>query len=325
MKKISAKFKDDKDTGFSAKASIQGGRLLNANGSFNVVRKGLPFVSRLNFFHELIMMKWSKFIFIVLAFYVMMNVVFGSLYYLVGVEYLNGSAGASELDKFLESFFFSTQTFATVGYGRINPVGIITNIIASLEALMGVMSLAVVTSLLYSRFSRAQAKMMYSENMLVAPYQNGSALMFRIANAGKDQLIECEIQLMVSFILNENGNTNRKFLPLILERSKVASMAMSWTVVHPIDDESPLMNFSADDLKESDAEFIFMFKAYDDTYSQVVHTRSSYKYHEIIWGAKFLPMFHASDDGLTTVIEFDKINLNEAAELPLRLQKASSE
>ncbi len=325
IKKLSNKFKDDQDTGFSAKANIQGGRLLNSNGSFNVIRKGLPFVSRLNFFHELIMMKWSKFIFVVLAFYTAMNLLFGSLYYFVGVEHLNGTAGNSELDKFLESFFFSTQTFATVGYGRINPTGILTNIIASLEALMGVMSLAVDTSLLYSRFSRAQAKMLYSKNMIVAPYQGISALMFRIANAGKDQLIECELQLMVSFVINENGNANRKFLPLKLERSKVASMAMSWTVVHPLNEESPLMNFTQEDLADADAEFILMFKAYDDTYSQVIHTRSSYKYHEIIWGAKFLPMFHASENGSATVFEFDKINLFEQAELPLRLQKASSE
>ena len=325
MKKLAAKFKDDQDTGFSAKASTQGGRLLNTDGSFNVIRKGLPFVSRLNFFHELIMMKWPKFILIVLAFYTAMNVFFGCLYYLVGVEYLNGTAGNSELDKFLESFFFSTQTFATVGYGRINPTGIITNIIASLEALMGVMSLAVVTSLLYSRFSRAQAKMLYSKNVIVAPYQNSSAIMFRIANAGKDQLIECEIQFMVSFVVAENGNSNRKFIPLKLERSKVASMVSSWTIVHPLDDESPIVNFTPEDFKDVDAEFIFMFKAYDDTYSQTVHSRSSYKYHELIWGAKFLPMFHPSEDGNTTVIEFDKINTYEKAELPLRLQKASSE
>ncbi len=325
MKKIAKNFKDDQDTGFSAKANIQGGRLLNTDGSFNVIRKGLPFLSRLNFFHELIMMKWPRFICIVLAFYTAMNVFFGCLYYVVGVQYLNGSAGNSELDKFLESFFFSTQTFATVGYGRINPVGIITNIIASLEALMGVMSLAVVTSLLYSRFSRAQAKMLYSKNMIVAPYQNKSAMMFRIANAGKDQLIECEIQLMVSFVVNENGNSSRKFLPLKLERPKVASIPTSWTIVHPLDDDSPLLNFTQEDLEEADAEFMFMFKAYDDTYSQTVHTRSSYMHHEIIWGAKFLPMFHAAEDGDATEIEFDKINLIEKAELPLRLQKASSE
>ena len=324
MKKIAANFKDDQDTGFSAKASTQGGRLLNTDGSFNVIRKGLPFVSRLNFFHELIMMTWPKFIFIVLAFYTAMNVFFGTLYYVVGVENLNGTAGNSELDKFLESFFFSTQTFATVGYGRINPTGIITNIIASLEALMGVMSLAVVTSLLYSRFSRAQAKMLYSKNMIVAPYQNISAIMFRIANAGKDQLIECEIQFMVSFVVAENGNSNRKFIPLKLERSKVASMVSSWTIVHSLDDDSPLVNFTLEDLKEADAEFIFMFKAYDDTYSQTVHSRSSYKHHELICGAKFLPMFHPSEDGNTTVIEFDRINLFEKAELPLKLQKVSS-
>jgi inward rectifier potassium channel len=325
MKKLSKKFKTDNDTGFASQASIQGGRLLNADGTFNVVRRGLPFLSRFNFFHELIMMKWGKFSLIVMLFYVGMNVIYGTLYYTIGVEHLNGTVGNSEVDKFLESFFFSTQTFATVGYGRINPTGIITNALASLEALMGVMSLALVTSLLYSRFSRAQAKIMFSKNMIVAPYQNATALMFRIANAGKDQLIECEAQLMISFVLNENGIDSRKFLNLKLERDKVASMAMSWTIVHPLDDDSPIQNFSPQDFIDGDAEFIFMLKAYDDTYSQHIHSRSSYKYNQMKWGAKFKPMFHKDDAGSATVLEFDKINDFDLVELPLRLQKAASE
>jgi inward rectifier potassium channel len=271
------------------------------------------------------MMTWAKFWLVVFLFYTGMNLLFGLMYYAIGVEHLNGTLGNSETDEFLESFFFSTQTFATVGYGRINPTGILTNVLASLEALMGVMSLALVTSLLYSRFSRAKAKIVYSRNMLVAPYQDFSAFMFRIANAGKDQLIECEAQLMASFIVSENGNPVRKFLPLKLEREKVASMALSWTIVHPLDDDSPLQGFSPQDLADADVEFIFMLKAFDDTYSQSIHSRFSYKHNEIRWGAKFSPMFHRSQDASSTVLEFDKINDFNPAELPLKLQKAVSE
>jgi inward rectifier potassium channel len=325
IKKISKKFKSDNDTGFASQANAQGARLLNNNGTFNVDRKGLPFFTRFNVFHELIMMKWSSFSLVVMGFYIGMNLFFGILYYLIGVEHLNGTVGNLELDKFLESFFFSTQTFATVGYGRINPTGVLTNTVASLEALMGVMSLALVTSLLYSRFSRAQAKIVFSKNMIVAPYQGITALMFRIANGGKDQLIECEAQLMVSFIANEDGNNVRKFLGLKLEREKVSSMALSWTIVHPLDDNSPLQGFSPQDFIDADAEFMFMLKAFDDTYSQAIHSRSSYKHDEIIWGAKFRPMFHRSEDASATVLEFDKINDFDRVELPLRLQKAASE
>lgn len=325
IRNISKKFKDDTNTGFASQASIQGNRLLNSKGTYNVDRRGLPFLSRLNFFHELIMMKWSKFSLIVFCFYIGMNLLFGTTYYFIGVEHLNGTLGNSEADKFFESFFFSTQTFATVGYGRINPTGILTNVIASLEALMGVMSLALVTSLLYSRFSRARARMVFSKHMIVAPYQDGTAMMFRIANAGKDQLIECEAQLMVSFIANENGKDVRKFLQLKLERDKIASMALSWTIVHPLDDDSPMQSYTPQDLADADAEFIFMFKAFDDTYAQSIHCRFSYKHDEIRWGAKFSPMFHRSDDGASTVLEFDKISDMQPAELPLKLQKAALE
>jgi inward rectifier potassium channel len=325
IKKISKKFKADNDTGFASQATYQGGRMLNTDGSYNVVRKGLPFFIRFSFFHELIMMKWAKFWLAVMIFYVGMNVLFGTIYYFIGVEHLNGTIGNSEKEKFLESFFFSTQTFATVGYGRINPTGVLTNTVASLEALMGVMSLALVTSLLYSRFSRPQAKMKYSENMIVAPYQGSTALMFRIANAGKDQLIECEAQLMISFVVNENNANVRKFLALKLERDKIASMPLSWTIVHPLDEDSPIQHFTLQDLADSEAEFIFMFKAFDDTYSQGIHSRTSYKTHEIVWGAKFKPMFHRTDDNSGTILEFDQINEFDRIELPLRLQKAASQ
>jgi inward rectifier potassium channel len=315
-KRRSIKIKDDNDTGFASQASTQGGRLLNKDGSLNIVRTGQSFFERSNFFHGLISMKWSYFSTIVLLFYISMNLLFGLIYYLIGVEHLNGSVANNEFNKFLESFFFSTQTFATVGYGRINPTGILTNLVSSLEALLGVLSLALVTSLLYSRFSRPKSKLLYSRNILIAPFQDATALMFRFANADNEQLIDCEIQLVLSMTISEQGKEERKYFPLKLERDKVASLAMNWTIVHPLNEESPIYGFNAQDLADSDAEFLILLKAFDDTYSQVVHTRSSYKFEDIIWGAKFKPMYHRAKNGSSTILELDKISAYELVKIP---------
>ncbi len=308
IKILSRKIKADNDTGFSSLASTQGGRILNKDGSLNIVRTGQSPLERLNFFHGLISMNWTHFSIIVLLFYVFMNLLFGLVYYWIGVEHLNGSVANNELNKFLESFFFSTQTFATVGYGRINPTGILTNLVSSLEALLGVLSLALVTSLLYSRFSKPKSKLLYSTNLLVAPFHGASALMFRFANADNEQLIECEMQLVLSMTIKENEKEERKYFPLKLERNKVASLAMNWTIVHPLNEDSPIYEYSAQDLADSDAEFMILLKAFDNTYSQVVHTRSSYKHDDIIWGAKFKPMYHKAKNGSFTVLELDKIS-----------------
>ncbi|MFN0049640.1 MAG: ion channel [Cytophagales bacterium] len=310
-------FKTDNDTGFASLPNSQGDTLFGKDGSVNVLRKGLSFSERFNVFHTLLSMSWSQFGWAVVLFYVLINIFFALIYYFIGVEHLNGTITDTEVDKLLESFFFSTQTFATVGYGRINPTGILTNIVASLEALLGVLSLALVTSLLYSRFSRPKINLVYSKNLLVAPFLDKTALMFRLANAQNELLIECEIQIIVRLKVTNDGITNTTFINLPLERSKVATLALNWTIVHALDDESPIKNYSAEDLANAEAEFLISLKLFDNTYSQIIHTRSSYKFDEMIWGAKFKPMFHRSEGGNSTVLELDKISAYELVDLKI--------
>lgn len=317
------RFREEQHTGFSTQSNTQGSRLMNKDGSFNVQRTGMPFLKTLNRFHDLITMPWASFNSIVIIFYIFINLFFTSLYLLFGVEHLGGTIAQSFSDKFFEAFFFSTQTFTTVGYGRINPVGLPANIIAAVESLTGLMSFALATGLIYGRFSRPHAKILYSEKAIIAPFHEGTALMFRIANARSNQLIECEAELMMSFI--EPETNMRKFLPLELEYKQVTGLAMSWTIVHPIDEKSPMNGLGPADLKEIDAEFIFSFKAFDDTYSQTVYTRYSYSHDEMVWGAKFIPMFHRSEDTNATILELDKIGSFNNIELPLKLQKTASE
>lgn len=312
-KKISKNADEVKDLGFGTQTPRQ--RSVNRDGSFNLEKTGLPFFRLDDLYTNLITMKWSRFIPMVLLFYIFINILFATTYYCIGVEHLSGVTGVSNRDKFFDSFFFSAQTISTVGYGHISPQGFITSIVAAFESLMGVIVFAVITGLLYGRFSAPKAKIMYSENAIIAPYKEGKALMFRIANRRKNQLIEVEIEVVVGMNVNENGNTIRRFYGLKLEAKKVSFFPLSWTIVHPLNEESPLYNFSAKDLEDADAEILTLLKGFDDTYSQIVHARKSYMYHEILWGKKFISIISQNDQGKTT-LAIDKINAFEEATLP---------
>ncbi len=304
------------DLGFGNKASNQGKRLVNQDGSFNVVRRGMPISQSLSFYHWLLEMSWFKFNSIVVLAYVLINLFFASLYELIGVGHLGGIIGRTGFDKFMDAFFFSVQTFTTVGYGRISPIGIEAGSIATIESLFGLMGFALATGLLYGRFSRPNAKIIYSKKAIFANYREITGFMFRIANARKNQLIEVEIQVVLSIQEVNNGVVKRRFHDLTLERKKVNFFPLTWTIVHPITQDSPLNGVSYQDLLDGDAEFLILLKAFDDTFSQTVHSRTSYKSNEIEWGAKFSNIFVDSDNDETIadmgkIHDFEKMELNQ--------------
>lgn len=298
------------DLGISARITDTK-RVINRDGSFNVVRRGLGFLESFSIYHWLISMSWIKFCSIIFVSYLTINTLFATLYYIGGEENFEGIETSSEFDKFLNEFFFSTQTFTTVGYGRVNPVGIYANVISSIESLIGLLSLALATGLLYGRFSRPMAKIIYSEKAIIAPFNEMNAFQFRIANKRADhQMVDVEIELMLSI---EEGD-KRKVFDLKLEYSKINFFTSTWTVNHPITEESPLYSISEIDLKNMDAEFLILLKGFDDTFAQIVHSRSSYRFNEIVWGAKFVNIYSRTGDG-DTLIELDKISLYEEAAL----------
>jgi inward rectifier potassium channel len=303
------------DLGFGTTNS-GGNRNMNKDGSFNVERTGTSRFRTYEIYHQLIAMSWGKFIFLLLMSYFVTNLFFAFIYYAIGVEHLSGISGdMDQLHKFAEAFFFSSQTLTTVGFGRIAPQGIPASTIAAIESMAGVLVFAIATGLLYGRFSRPQAKLIFSHNALVAPYKgNGHGLMFRIANLRRNQLIEVEVEVNIGF--TEPGAKNRSFLKLPLERNKIALFPTSWTIVHPIDEESPLYNRSENELATMNLEIFVILKAFDDTFSQTVYSRSSYRADEIVFGAKFLPMFHQQENG-TTLLDLSLIDAMEKAELPV--------
>lgn len=302
------------NTGFGTSASAQGTRLLKKDGSYNVIQRGLTLGSRLNIYHDLINMSWRNFVLLIFGGYTFLNILFAFAFLAAGMDQIEGHKGLTGVDHFWDAFFFSSQTLTTVGYGHSSPIGFMANVIASIESLVGLMAFALITGLLFARFSRPNAKLLYSHVALIAPYREGlNAVMVRIANGRRNQLIECEVQLMLSFI--EPETNQRRFLSLDLEYKKVTGLPLNWTVVHPINSESPLYMRNREQFDLMDAEFILIFKAFDDTYSQTVYSRNSYTGDELVWGAKFKPMYHRSHDGQGTILEMSKIGEYENAEL----------
>lgn len=278
-------------------------RLLNKDGSFNSRRKGLPFWETFNFYHYMVGVSWKKFSLIIFSGYVALNLLFAVVYYLLGVDtHLMGVIAGSETDKFLEAFFFSSQSFTTVGYGRISPVGTWTSSIAAFESLVGLMCLAIATGLFYGRFSKPKSKILYSSNAVITPFKDVTAFMFRIANEQKSELIDVEVRLMFSILRDYNTDSpKRNYYNLELEFSKINFFSLVWTVNHIIDESSPLYGLTRDDLNNGHAEFLILLQGYDDTFMSTVHSRSSYRHNEIIWGKKFANIFGFDEDGRTTV------------------------
>jgi len=300
-KKFSSPEDEFKDLGFGSKVSSQKKRLINKDGTFNVERKGLPFLESLSIYHSLLEMSWLKFNAVVVLSYMIVNVIFAFIYMLVGIDHLGGITGKTEFEKFMEAFFFSGQTITTVGYGVIHPIGFWASMVSLIESMSGLLGFALATGLLYGRFSRPSAKILYSKNAVIGSYRDITAFEFRIANARKNQLIEVETLIMLSMKVTENGQTNRRFFELPLERKQINFFPLTWTIVHPINEESPLYGIKYDELVESGAEFMILIKAFDETFSQSVHSRSSYSLNEIIWGAKFMNIYIESPKGITAV------------------------
>lgn len=311
------KFKklDYQDLGIGSATSEQRQRFVNRDGQFNVVRQGLPFFKHFSPYHELISMSWTKFNSIVLAFFLLENLVFATFYMAVGTEHIQGATGVTLSEKFLDAFFMSAQSFTTVGYGRLSPLGHTTSMIATIEALVGLMTFALMTGLLYGRFSRPTAKILFSTEALIAPYQEGSAFMFRIANQRDNQLIEVTADIYLAWQENVNGKSIRKFHHLPLERTKLDLFSTSWTIVHPIDVDSPMYGVTRKQLDNSDAEFMILIKAFDDTFAQTVHARTSYKQNEVVMGAKFVKIIQIGNDG-RSIIQLDRLSEYEDAKLP---------
>ena len=276
-------------------------RFLNQDGSFNVRRGGLSWIRSQNLYHTLLTISWPKFIFLIVVSYFATNILFAIAYLFCGPEAFQGLPQQTGTGYYLELFFFSVQTLATIGYGRVSPANLAANCIVTIEALVGLLGIALATGILFARFSRPGAKILFSRNALIAPFRGGKAFEFRIANSRTSELIDVNATIVFAYIERVDGQPVRRFKPLALERPNVMFFPLHWVIVHPIDESSPLHLLTAENLADSDAEFLVMLTAFDETFSQTVNTRSSYKYNDVVWGAKFSDIFVPTDDKLITI------------------------
>ncbi|WP_417428138.1 ion channel [Halpernia sp.] len=316
MSKFTKRFsrlKSEDDTGFSSTAS---GRFLNSNGVPNVKRSGLNPLEKYSWYHTMLGLKSWEFILFLILGYIAINIMFAIIYYLIGIEHLTGIDKSSWKNEFTDIFFFSSQTFTTVGYGRIAPVGFLASLVSTFEAFLGLLSFAIATGLFYGRFSRPRAFLKFSKNALISPYKEGSALMLRMAPYKNNLLTDAEVILTVAISNRENPEAATSFFNIPAELPKINSLALNWTVVHKIDEKSPFFENIQDLLATTDIEVFVQVRAFDEGFANTVVQRTSYTNDEIVCGAKFLPMFHSSENRRTTVLDLDKINDFEKVNLP---------
>jgi inward rectifier potassium channel len=300
---------EERDLGFGSVVAGQSReRLLNQDGTFNVKRTGLSFLKSLNLYHSLLGLSWTSFIALTLLLYFLSNVVFGVFYASLGPDALADSTSLPSDDVLIRGFFFSVQTFATIGYGTLHPVGYAANLLVTLESYYSMIATALITGIVFARFARPTAQLIYSKTAVIAPYRGKTGLMFRVVNGRSNQLIEVEAKVMFSRFVLRDGKISRQFDGLSLERDRIAFFPLSWTVVHPIDEDSPLFGLSEDELKQSDAEILVLLTATDETFAAVVHSRSSYKPHEVRIGHKFANMYNPTAEGETLSINIRKLS-----------------
>src|SRR5580698_239375 len=285
-------------------------RAINKDGSFNVRRKGLHGLAG-NFYTLLVNTSWSRFLGLVAVVFLTLNVVFAGIYLSLGPGEIHASSAETGLGTFGEAFFFSAQTLTTVGYGALYPVGLAAHIISSFEVTTGLLGFALATGMVFARFSRPSSKLVFSDQMVVAPYGEVTSVQFRVANQRNNVIAEVEARMLLMTVERDaQGELKRNFAELTLERKSVLFLALTWNIVHPIDKDSPLFGKSCEDLERLQAEFLILIKGYDDSFSQVVHTRYSYRWDEVEWSARFVPAFGIAPGGY---MELDVAKISQIA------------
>jgi inward rectifier potassium channel len=271
-------------------------RLINRDGTFNVARAGVSPIRFNDLYHSLLSTRRAWFLLFVVASYLFVNVAFAAGYFACGPGALEGAAASDPLGRFAEAFFFSVQTFSTIGYGRITPQGLAANLLVTAEALTGLLWLALSTGLLFARFARPTARVVFSDRAIIGMHDGVRSLIFRMANARRNQIVEAQVSVVV--VRNETtaeGEAYRNFHQLKLERDHSSLFMLSWTVIHEIDEASPLFGATPASLVAEEAEIMVTLSGIDDTFSQIVHSRATYAPEDIRWGGRFADILSRRD------------------------------
>lgn len=281
------------DPGLGRNYSHNTKRIINKDGSFNIKRKGIRTLA----YQSMLKMSRTRFIGNIVLVYLGVNIFFTLIYMLIGTDSLSYGGEHADMNPFLKGLFFSMQTFTTVGFGSIYPNDPLANFVSGMEAMTGWIFFAIATGLVYGRFSRPSARILFSNNALISPFKDGKALMFRIVNRRPNVLMEMEAKVMLALDVDEGEEVMRRYFNLKLDTASIHFFPLSWTIVHPLNDSSPFHGLTQEDLKNKSAEVLILIKGFDDSFSQHVHIGFSYTHDELVWNAKFVRNFEANQDG----------------------------
>ncbi|MGV6861786.1 MAG: ion channel [Putridiphycobacter sp.] len=299
-----------KDPGFGTGFKYRTKRIVNPDGTFNIVRKG-AFIKWKDAYKYLIELSWVKFIAVLFLIYVLLNLIFTGFYWVAGFEKITGVT-EDKGPLFLQVYYFSVQTFTTVGYGVMSPTGLWPQLISSIEAFVGFLSFSLATGLLYGRFSKPIAKIQFSEKALITNYKGGiKSFQIKIVNARDNVLLDVSAKLiLVMDTSNESLGFKKQYYQLPLEIDKLNLLPLSWTIVHPIDSESPLFGLNEKQMQDLDIEVLVLVTGFDEVFSQHVHSKKSYVTEEFIWNKRFKKIFSANKDG-NILLDLHQLNVLE--------------
>jgi len=267
-------------------------RLISREGRSTLVQWGLPPRGWSDLYHSWLIAPWSRIFAAVAAIYVAVNAAFACAYLGVG-----GIENARE-GSFSDAFFFSVQTLATIGYGRLSPVSLGAHLLVTLESFLGLTGLAMISGLMFAKFARPSARVLWSEVAVIALQDGVPSLMFRVANARGNQVVEAQLRVgMLRFETTAEGERVRRMHDLALVRSRSMVFALSWMAIHPIVAGSKLHGETAESLQAVNAEIFCSLTGLDETFSQTIHARHSYSVDEILWRRRFVDIMGPRPDG----------------------------
>jgi inward rectifier potassium channel len=271
------------------------------SGRAHVVALGLPRRLLTDAYVRLMGMKWSQLILLFVLGFLGFNILFASLYSLVP-ESLGDSSGKGESPSPLDAFFFSVQTVATIGYGVLYPKSLYANILVTFEIMAGVIGFAMGNGLMFARFSRPTARIMFSRIAVVAPHNGVPTLMFRAANQRHNLILEAHVKVALTRVeISSEGRAMRRFRDLAIERRDNLSFFLSWTVMHPINESSPLYGLSPEEITGSDISIIVVMNGADESFGQPIYVRHIYAARDIVWGRHFADIIGVTPDGRPTI------------------------